>query len=197
MHRAIVLLAMCAACAPPPSTLVARQKVISERVERSKNKVFQGALLQLAEPARYDARYCSIDYPNGDVPADRGACADVVVRALRHAGVDLQSAIHKDALKSNYPHIGRLDANIDHRRVLNQETWLKRHSKALTLSTQNVRDWQPGDIVSWRLTNGQHIGVVSDLRRPDGLPYVIHNIGLVAEEDVLTRWRIVGHFRLG
>lgn len=197
MRAWVVLLAFGASCAPVRRDLVVERNEIEHRIERSKNKVFQGALRQLKNPAHYDAAYCSIPYPNGDVPADRGACADVVVRALRHAGIDLQAAIHRDAFKAPYPAIRQIDSNIDHRRVLNQEVWLKRHAQSLTLSTDATNEWRAGDIVSWRLANGQHIGVISDIRRPDGVPFVIHNIGVVAEEDVLTRWRIVGHYRLG
>jgi uncharacterized protein YijF (DUF1287 family) len=76
-------------CSRPLSFRVSPPE-IKRRVARATNKVFQGALAQLEEPATYDAGYYSIPYPGGDVPQDRGACADVVVRAYRHAGVDLQ-----------------------------------------------------------------------------------------------------------
>ena len=185
------------ACAPSGVTYTPAEIRI-EATKRSQNKVFQGAFAQLAHPASYDGGYYSIKYPNGDVAADRGACADVVVRALRNTGIDLQRAIHEDAASGAYPRIQKPDANIDHRRVLNQEVWLKRHGTVLTteISTRTLDEWQPGDIVSWRLPSDlTHIGIVSDRKRTDGVPFVIHNIGTTAEEDALTRWKIAGHFR--
>jgi len=172
--------------------------VRTEAPKRSQNLVFQGAIAQLKHPATYDASYRSITYPNGDVPAERGACADVVVRALRHRGIDLQKSIHEDSSSGQYPSIKHPDKNIDHRRVLNQEVWFRRHGKILTndVSPSTLKQWQPGDIVSWRLPrNLTHIGIVSDRKRQDGTPFVIHNIGSTTEEDALTRWQIAGHFR--
>jgi len=86
-------------------------------------KIVEGAKLQCDPPAHYDASYRSIPYPNGDVASDRGACTDVVIRALRHAGYDLQKLIHEDIKKhlADYPKHGeRPDPNIDQRRVPNQ-----------------------------------------------------------------------------
>ncbi len=171
---------------------------LATRIHRSDNPVFQGALLQLEHPARYDDRYVRITYPGGDVPQETGACADVVVRALRHAGFDLQKLIHEDAKSGAYPHIKTTDPCIDHRRVLNQEVFLRRHGQVLStvVSAKTLDQWKPGDIVSWRLFYDRpHVGVVSDTKGPDGVPYVIHNVGVVSEEDVLTAWRIAGHFR--
>lgn len=90
----------------------------------------------------------------------------------------------------------RPDSNIDHRRVPNLETWFQRQNKALPV-TDKYSDYQPGDIVSWRLDNGlAHIGVVSLNVTPEGVPLVVHNIGAGAqEEDVLFNWKVTGHFR--
>ncbi|MBS1712821.1 MAG: DUF1287 domain-containing protein [Armatimonadetes bacterium] len=186
------------ACAPPSRTVASSSPTLTARRTTAPNKVIEGALRQLEKPASYDDAYVAIAYPNGDVAADRGACADVVVRAYRHAGVDLQRLIHEDAGTGRYPRIQRTDKNIDHRRVLNQEVFFRRHGRSLTtdVTPQTVSQWKPGDIVSWRLSRGRtHIGVVSDRRRPDGVPLVIHNIGRVSEDDSLTRWAIAGHFR--
>ncbi len=157
---------------------------------------------QVGRTLVYDPSYQRLAFPGGDVPLYRGVCADVVVRALRGAGVDLQREVNLDmrAHFAAYPAIWGMrepDANIDHRRVPNLETWFRRHGMALTAST-SAPDYLPGDIVSWRLPHGQpHIGIVSDRRSADGLrPLVIHNIGLGAQEqDVLFDWRISGHFR--
>ncbi len=151
----------------------------------------------------YDSRYRQIAYPNGDVPPDRGVCTDVVIRALRKAGYDLQRLIHEDMRRhfDVYPQkwgLRQPDRNIDHRRVPNQMCFLKRHGVTLTkdVSARTLTQWQPGDIVCWELPTGQfHIGVVSDALHENGRPLVIHNISICAEEDCLTAWKIIGHFR--
>jgi uncharacterized protein len=137
------------------------------------------------------------------VPADRGACTDVVVRALRAAGYDLQQLIHEDMRRyfSLYPRrygLRRPDRNIDHRRVLNQMTFMRRH--ALELPTAIIgpaaATWQPGDIVYCELENGLgHCGVLSNERNAQGLPLIIHNIGGARQEDCLAAWKIIGHYR--
>lgn len=161
------------------------------------------ARAQIGVTVHYDPAYVRIGYPHGDVPMDRGVCADVIVRAFRSEGIDLQTLVHEDmaAHFGAYPQSWGLrgpDANIDHRRVPNLETFFRRHGASLPITAQ-VADYQPGDIVSWRLPNGlAHIGLVSDRLAADGSGrrLVIHNIGAgTQEEDVLFAWRIVGHFR--
>jgi uncharacterized protein YijF (DUF1287 family) len=150
----------------------------------------------------YDPAYVSLRYPNGDVPMDRGVCTDVVIRALRASGVDLQKNVHED-MRQNfraYPKkwgAKRPDSNIDHRRVPNLQTYFRRHGKSLPV-TQNPSDYRPGDVVSWKLPNGlDHIGVVDDTAVAGRNRYaVIHNIGRGAEqEDILFAWKITGHYR--
>ncbi len=166
-----------------------------------KSKVLQGAKLQLARPAAYSPGYVRLSYPNGDLSPAKGVCTDVVIRALRHAGKDLQRLIHEDMGRrfSTYPRRGKArDRNIDHRRVPNQIHFLKRFGKMLTTEVggRSLSAWMPGDIVYWKLDNGlDHTGIVSDRLNEDGEPLVIHNIWQTAEEDVLTKWRIVGHYR--
>jgi uncharacterized protein len=165
--------------------------------------VVTAARTQVGVTVQYDPAYVRIAYPNGDVPLARGVCADVLVRAFRAAGVDLQKLVHEDmgAQFSAYPHKWGLpgpDGNIDHRRVLNLETFFRRRGFEVPISA-NAADYHAGDIVSWRLPNGlAHIGLVSDRQVQDGSarPLVIHNIGAGAkEEDVLFAWTQVGHFR--
>ncbi|RYG69872.1 DUF1287 domain-containing protein [bacterium] len=151
----------------------------------------------------YDQSYRSLPYPNGDVPRGRGACTDVVIRALRAVGYDLQRLIHQDKRRfpSAYPRQSqhsKLDKNIDHRRVVNQVVYFARYGQTLTtLTTASTRSqWRAGDIVAWKFANGlDHIGIISDKTNPRGWPLVIHNVGGCAENDVLNKWRIVGHFR--
>ncbi|HEX3583901.1 MAG TPA: DUF1287 domain-containing protein [Thermoanaerobaculia bacterium] len=145
----------------------------------------------------YDASYAAIRYPGGDVAKERGVCADVVIRAFRGAGVDLQQEVHRDmqAHFTVYPRIWGLsapDANIDHRRVLNLMTFFERHGRSVG------GEFRAGDVVAWRLPSGQlHIGVIAAERAAGGVrPLVIHNIGYgTQEEDVLYAFAIIGHYR--
>lgn len=152
----------------------------------------------------YDPSYCVLGYPGGDVPRDRGACTDVVVRALRAAGYDLQKLVHEDMRLrwSAYPHrygLARPDSNIDHRRVPNLRAYFARHGTVLPVTTANLAAavWRPGDIVFWKLPGGvlDHCGIVTDRLGPSGLPLVVHNLATAAEEDCLDRWRITAPVR--
>ena len=157
-------------------------------------KAVAGARAQLVHPARYDGSYKKIPYPLGDVDPQRGACTDVVIRAFRNAGLDLQEAVQRDHRANKYPKITAPDPNIDHRRCPNLVEYCSRHGKSLALDS----DWQPGDIVFWKLPmEKDHVGIVSDRVAESGRLMVVHNIGpTVREEDCLPNWRIVGHFRL-
>jgi uncharacterized protein YijF (DUF1287 family) len=161
--------------------------------------ILSGAKAQLKDPATYDASYRSMKYPGGDVPKNVGACSDVIVRAFRNADIDLQVLIYKDMKSTRYPGaISQRDRNIDHRRVKNQANFFKRHGKSLATKTDPAShaQWQPGDVVVWKLPSGlDHTGIISDLKNSTGLPYVIHNIRQTAEENVLDAWKIVGHYR--
>ncbi|MHA3915557.1 DUF1287 domain-containing protein [Halovulum sp. GXIMD14793] len=164
---------------------------------------------QLAEAAEerathfvlYDPSYRSMDYPMGDVAANRGVCTDVVIRAYRALDIDLQQEVHEDmrAAFTRYPKIwglSRPDPNIDHRRVPNLETFFKRHGQSLPVSDR-PEDYLPGDVVSWRLPGGwPHIGIVTTRKTDAGMPLISHNIGLGTRvEDMLFDFDIVGHFR--
>ncbi|MBF7082278.1 DUF1287 domain-containing protein [Desulfallas sp. Bu1-1] len=178
-----------------------------EKIPEAKRSVYDrvviGAREEVVKEVVYDATYQKIEYPGGDVPPDRGACTDVVVRAFRRAGIDLQKLIHED-MKANfeqYPQNWGLkgpDSNIDHRRVPNQMKFFERHGQSLTISVEgeNLSEWHWGDVVYWKFPNGlEHCGIVSDRKNRRGLPLVIHNAGVAREEDCLTRWEITGHFR--
>jgi uncharacterized protein len=152
----------------------------------------------------YDPQYFSISYPNGDVPANKGVCTDVVIRAYRKIGIDLQKLVHED-MKANfvlYPKkwgLKTTDKNIDHRRVRNLMTFFTRKGTVLAKSTL-AKDYQPGDIVCWDLGNGiTHIGIISHKKSENGLrQLVIHNVGAgQALEDFLFKYPIIGHYRYG
>lgn len=151
----------------------------------------------------YDPSYFSIPYPNGDVPANKGVCTDVVIRAYRKMNIDLQKEVHEDmkANFSKYPSLKKwglkkTDTNIDHRRVYNLETFFARNGTTKPITT-NPDDYKPGDIVSWTLDNGlAHIGIVVSRKSKDGKrPLIVHNIGGgQVIEDQLFAWKIVGHY---
>ena len=160
------------------------------------------ARAQVGVTLLYDPSYQQIAYPMGDVSMERGVCSDVVIRAFRAVGIDLQEELHRDMTRhfAAYPKSWGLtapDANIDHRRVPNLATWFARRGHALAV-TLDAAAYQPGDIVTWILDSGRpHIGIVSDRRSDDGArPLVIHNIGWGArEDDALFEYRITGHLR--
>ena len=150
----------------------------------------------------YDPSYFSIPYPNGDIPADRGVCTDVIIRAYRKLGIDLQKEVHEDMAKNFkvYPKkwgMKTTDKNIDHRRVPNLMTFFSRYGHLLPITTL-AADYKPGDIVSWDLGKGvTHIGIVIDQKSSDGLRnLIVHNIGLGQEiSDCLFKYTIIGHHR--
>lgn len=151
----------------------------------------------------YDPAYVELPYPNGDIPIEKGVCTDVVIRAFRKAGVDLQKEVHED-MRENfavYPKKWGLpapDTNIDHRRVPNLQTFFTRKGKSVEI-TENSNDYKPGDVVSWILDDKgtTHIGLVSHIWSKRTKRYlIIHNIGSGARaEDCLFNWKVTGHYR--
>jgi uncharacterized protein YijF (DUF1287 family) len=164
--------------------------------------VIAAARSQIGKTIIYDGSYRKIDYPGGDIPIERGVCTDVLIRAFRAAGYDLQLLVHEDmaAAFDSYPKawgLSRPDPNIDHRRVPNLATYFRRHGRTLAPSTHPA-DYVAGDIVVWRLSSGvPHIGLVSSAFAHGGArPLMIHNIGAgTREEDVLFAYAITGHYR--
>lgn len=167
------------------------------RTVESSHPLVKAARLQLKNPAKYSGKYYAIEYPDGDIPADRGACTDVVVRALREFDLDLQELIQIDADEAFYPRMRVRDRNIDHRRCPNQMMYFSRHAETVEFQSDGL-GIEPGDIVFWKLRDGRdHVGIASDRKGKSGKWQVIHNIGPeVIEADVLTEWEIVGVFRL-
>lgn len=164
-------------------------------------KLSEAALKLTAQKVIYDPAYFTIPYPNGDVPANKGVCTDVVIRAYRTLSIDLQKEVHED-MKANfkkYPQKWGLkhpDKNIDHRRVPNLMTFFSRFGEIKKIS-DNAGDYQPGDIVCWNL-GGEvtHIGLVVNQKSTDGKRYlIVHNIGAgQVLEDCLFSYKIIGHY---
>jgi uncharacterized protein YijF (DUF1287 family) len=150
----------------------------------------------------YDPAYFKIAYPNGDVPAGKGVCTDVVIRAYRVLGIDLQKNVHEDMAQnfSRYPKDwGRKtpDANIDHRRVYNLMVFFARKGQQRPM-TKLASDYLPGDVVCWNLGgNVTHIGIVVNQKSADGKRYlIVHNVGRGQElQDCLFNWKIIGHYQ--
>ena len=183
---------------PPPSVAKPLPATASPQLKQ----FLDAAIEQSKVTTGYDPSWVKIDYPNGDVPAETGVCSDVIVRAFRKAGLDLQKEVHEDMTRAwaEYPRkwgAKGTDSNIDHRRVLNLMTWLNRQGKSLPV-TQDRADYLPGDVVAWDLNEGlEHIGILTNLSSESDQHYlVVHNIGAGARiEDVLLAWKIVGHYR--
>lgn len=172
-------------------TISLAQDLSSAAVELTKDQVV------------YDPSYVVIDYPNGDVPAHTGVCTDVVIRAYRKLGIDLQKLVHEDMKKNfkKYPQNWGLknpDKNIDHRRVPNLMTFFKRHGTEKSKSKE-AKDYLPGDVVCWDLGGGiTHIGIViNEKSETDTNRYmIVHNIGNGQEKsDCLFSYTIIGHYR--
>ena len=167
-----------------------------------KDTLSVSALKLTEQEVTYDPAYYSIDYPNGDIPSDKGVCTDVIIRAYRLIGIDLQKDIHED-MKANfdkYPKdwgLKKPDKNIDHRRVPNLMTLFERKGtvKPITIKPE---DYLPGDLVCWNLGGGiLHIGIVVHIKSDYGLRYlIVHNIGAgQVMEDCLFDFNIIGHYR--
>lgn len=155
-------------------------------------RLVQAARAQTTTLVIYDPSYRKLAYPMGDVPWYLGVCTDVVVRAYRGLGIDLQPLVHK-------ARVGSGDRNIDHRRVLVLKKFFKKRGRSLPIS-KDPTAFQPGDLVTYHVPDGTfsktHIAIVSDRTSWDNIPLVIHNRGLgVQEENWLFAAKITGHFR--
>ena len=164
-------------------------------------KLSHAAIELTNQEVTYDPSYFSIDYPNGDIPQGKGVCTDVVIRAYRDLGIDLQKEVHEDMVANfqlypNHWGLSQTDKNIDHRRVPNLMKFFERHGTEKSKS-QNASDYKTGDIVAWDLGGGTtHIGIVISLRSSDNKrPLIVHNIGRGQEiSDCLFDFRIIGHY---
>ncbi|MFD1614183.1 DUF1287 domain-containing protein [Gelatiniphilus marinus] len=172
------------------------------QTEIQKLNLSEAALELTHQKVTYDPSYFSIAYPNGDVPSNKGVCTDVIIRAYRKLGIDLQKEVHED-MKANfnaYPKIWGLkttDKNIDHRRVPNLMTYFKRKGAEKPI-TNNANDYKPGDLVCWDLKDAaSHIGIVVNKKSNDGKRHlIVHNIGSgQVLEDCLFSFKIIGHYR--
>jgi len=164
-------------------------------------KLSNAAIDLTKQHVSYDPTYFKISYPNGDVPDNKGVCSDVIIRAYRKLGIDLQKEVHIDieANFKEYPKkwgLSKPDKNIDHRRVPNLMVFFERHGQIKPI-TNKPNDYIPGDIVCWNLGSGiTHIGLVVDKRSTDGKRnLIVHNIGEgQVFADCLFEFKVIGHF---
>lgn len=167
-------------------------------------KLSQAAISIIDPSIDYDPAYFKIDYPNGDVPKNKGVCTDVIIRSYRILNIDLQKEVHEDMIEnfSLYPNLKKwgmtkTDTNIDHRRVPNLEVFFERKGTKLPI-TQNGKDYKTGELVTWMINDKlPHIGIVTNKKSKDGKRnLIVHNVGRgQVLEDCLFEYKIVGHFK--
>jgi len=178
---------------------------LSSGIAKTFPEKLSDAAISIIDPSiDYDPSYFKIDYPNGDIPKNKGVCTDVIIRSYRKLGIDLQKEVHEDMLEnfSDYPNLKKwgmikTDTNIDHRRVPNLEVFFERKGEKLPLS-QNPKDYKTGEIVTWIINNKlPHIGIVTNKKSRDGKRnLIVHNVGHgQVLEDCLFKYKIVGHFK--
>jgi uncharacterized protein YijF (DUF1287 family) len=163
--------------------------------------VLMGAMKTDLDNAEYDDGFYPIARKMGDVPRNKGCCTDVVIRALRNAGIDLQGLLQRDIQKSrqSYSQITNPNSNIDHRRVRNLLVYFKRHFREIPLSNS---EWMQGDIVLFDTLSKKgpdHIGIIAAERTPEGVPLVINawTFGAVTDGmDLLSFVKVTHHFRV-
>lgn len=148
-------------------------------------KILAGARAEAQRHTLYLEQYRVLNYPGGDVPAGTGVCTDLVIRAFRNAGVDIQKELHEDrvAHPGAYPtqiwDNKKADKNIDHRRCQNMAAWFGRFATKLPIDTDMdslQKNWRAGDVVFY-VREGQtypwHVAIVSDKKASDGMPLIV------------------------
>jgi uncharacterized protein YijF (DUF1287 family) len=191
-----------------------QERLLSQR-DYLARLVLQGAREQLARPALYSKLAMSaprLTYPMGDIPPEDAVCTDIIIRALRRAGLDLQPLVHEDAMihPARYrPWIKSRSFHIDHRRTRNLQIFFSHHAQVLpnVVPSDKANLYRPGNIVTMDtgIRNGtiyDHVGIAEEQMGSGGFPLVI-NIWTVGQRTSAmpllghTYPSIVGHFRLG
>ncbi|OXB05245.1 DUF1287 domain-containing protein [Flavobacterium plurextorum] len=177
---------------------------LQETAKTFDQKLSSAAISIIDSSIDYDPAYFAIQYPDGDVPANKGVCTDVIIRSYRKLGIDLQKEVHEDMIENfkAYPNLKKwgmtkTDTNIDHRRVPNLEVFFERKGISLPV-TQNPSDYKTGEIVTWMINNKlPHIGIITHKKSKDGeRNLIVHNIGGgQVLEDCLFDYKIVGHYK--
>ncbi|RII34748.1 DUF1287 domain-containing protein [Clostridium chromiireducens] len=178
----------------------------SSKVDKNENGIADP--IDIVNSARKEAEqetvYKDAYYVGGYPPDGEGVCTDVIWRGFKGINVSIKDLIDKD-IKENMAQYkgvnGKPDPNIDFRRVLNQDVFFKKNCINLTTEFKegdinNLKEWQPGDIIVF-IEGYEHIGIISDKRDEDGIPFVIHNSHPHASEAKLSWFHnpIHGHYR--
>ena len=142
---------------------------------------------------KYQSKYYATGYPDDEY----GVCTDVVAFSLKDAGYDLMELVYNHVKENRELYdIDTIDKNIDFRRVVNLDVYFKNTAIVLTNDVNKIEEWQGGDIVVFK----KHIGIVSDKRNKNGVPFIIHHANpyqVHYEEDILEqRDDIIGHYRI-
>ena len=155
----------------------------------------QNVRLYLSKKPKYKSEYYAGGYPTGEY----GVCTDVIAIAALNSGYDLRTLVNEDikSRKEEY-NIDTIDIDIDFRRAKNLKVYLDKNAVVLTTDLSKIEEWQGGDIVVFK----GHIGVVSDKRNENGVPYLLHHANPFQTEyeepGGLLRLKvdILGHYRL-
>jgi uncharacterized protein YijF (DUF1287 family) len=188
-------------CAAPVGLLAGRgmrKGILATPVPASLSREAYGLALataareQLSGLTIYNDKYRRIAYPMGDVQTLYGVCTDVIIRAYRGVGVDLQQRVHEAGMSGG-------DASIGHRRTETLRRFLAQHGASLPISSV-AEDYQPGDIVTYYRPQNRHsrshIAMVSDVVAPSGRFMILHNRGWGPQlEDGLFVDQMTGHYR--
>lgn len=155
--------------------------------------ILQNVRNYIKKEPKYKSQYYAAGYPDDGY----GVCTDVVAQGLLHAGYDLMQLVQIDILAHpDMYDVEKPDPNIDFRRVRNLIVYFRNNAMELTTDITRIDQWQGGDIIVFE----KHIGIVSDKRNKNGVPFLIHHANpyqVHYEEDVLEhREDIVGHFRI-
>lgn len=147
----------------------------------------------IATEPEYKSKYYAGGYSNDEY----GVCSDVVANGLLGAGYDLMELVDNHIVNNREMYdIENPDKNIDFRRVRNLRVYFEDTAISLTTDVNKIEEWQGGDIVIFE----KHIGIVSDKRNRNGVPFLIHHANpyqVHYEEDVLEdRADMVGHYRI-
>lgn len=159
---------------------------------------------EVKNKTNYKSSYYIWGYP----PNNEWVCTDVIRKAFQNTWINLKDLLDKDIKKnlSKYPRVNNSpDPNIDFRRVPNLDIFFKRNAIILTNEVIpwdkiNLEKWQWWDIVIFGKPK-DHIAIISDLRNPEWVPYIIHNSAPTPrEDDWLVLWStevspIIGHYR--
>ena len=186
-------------------TLAAVQPSSAANDLKKEQQLLGNIAIQTKNDVRYSSKYYNISYPGGDVPSNVGVSTDIVIRALRAIDIDLQELVFEDRVANpdKYPlerwRNQEPDKSVDHRRVVNLAVFMKRFSRPLPLT-----DWssyRPGDIIFWRIGNGEfpdHVGIVLDQSNADDVPLVAElnpQSGKLSIRTPANLWPVRGHYR--